>query len=90
MLLRKKGLQHEALFGLLCGRGLNPDATMKMITNFGRWMGQLFGTRNDKLSKSRLVGMYLSQTNTKDAYGSEFQESRQRRNGKYATRRERA
>ena len=53
-------------------------------------MSRLFGGRPDKLNRSQLVGMYLSQTNSKEAYTTEFQETRQRRNGKFASRRERA
>jgi hypothetical protein len=42
------------------------------------------------LSNSHLVGMYLSQANGKDGYSSEFQQTRERRNGKYSHNRERA
>jgi hypothetical protein len=43
----------------------------------------LFSTRRPPLSSSRLMGMYLSQANSKTIYTPKFQETRTRRNGKY-------
>jgi hypothetical protein len=53
-----------------------------------RWF--TFSPRGKRLSKSHLVGMYLSQTNSKDTYSAEQQQNRQRRNGKFSHNRERA
>lgn len=64
---------------------------MKLFTALSRLAGRAFGTRrSDKPSRSQLVGMYLNQANSRDAYSPEFQENRQRRNGKFSTNRERA
>jgi hypothetical protein len=63
---------------------------MKLFSAIGRWAGRAFGTgRSDKVSRSKLVGMYLNQANSRDSYSPEFQENRQRRNGKYSSTRER-
>jgi hypothetical protein len=47
-------------------------------------------SRQSQLNRSRLVGMYLFQANSKEAFSSEIQQSRQRRNSKYSHTRERA
>lgn len=49
----------------------------------------LAGRRRTMSKDSALMGMYLSQTNSKHMFASEFQESRQRRNGKYSLTRDR-
>jgi len=64
---------------------------MKLFSAIGRWAGRAFGTdRKGKMSRSQLVGMYLNQANSRDAYSPELQENRQRRNGKHSSNRERA
>ena len=60
---------------------------MKMLAKFAR---TFFGRKEDPLSTSKLVGLYLTQANGKDGAASEFNQSRQRRNGKYSHNRERA
>ena len=73
------------------GYSASPDNCMKFFSAISRFAGRAFGARRtDKPSRSQLVGMYLSQANSRDAYSPEFQENRQRRNGKYSTNRERA
>ncbi|MDX1950995.1 MAG: hypothetical protein SFY81_02360 [Verrucomicrobiota bacterium] len=63
---------------------------MKLFSGLGKIWGRIFSSGQQDLNKSRLVGMYLSQTNSKDGYTSELQQNRQRRNGKYSHTRERA
>lgn len=63
---------------------------MKVIFDLTKRIAGLFGPKKPDLSQSKLVGMYLNQTNSKDGYSSERQQSRQRRNGKHAHTRERA
>ena len=63
---------------------------MKIFASLGRAISGLFRSRDDNLKRSQLVGLYLSQTNSREAYTSEFMENRQRQNGKFQTRRERA
>jgi len=64
---------------------------MKLLSAFSRWASRAVGSpKSDKPSRSQLVGMYLSQANSRESYSPEFQENRQRRNGKFATTRERA
>ena len=64
---------------------------MKLFSSIGRMFGRVFGAgRNDRVSRSQLVGMYLNQANSREAYSPEYQENRQRRNGKYSSNRERA
>jgi hypothetical protein len=55
-----------------------------------RSLARLFSSRKPSVTKSELVGMYLSQTNSREAYSSELQQNRQRRNGRYSHNRERA
>jgi hypothetical protein len=64
---------------------------MKMVSALTRWF-RSFATRGPRsgASKSELVGMYLTQTNSRDGYSAELQQNRQRRNGKYSHNRERA
>jgi hypothetical protein len=50
----------------------------------------IFGNRYGRLNKSKLVGMYLEQTNRRELYSAELQANRQRRNGRYSHNRERA
>ena len=64
---------------------------MKLISAITRWASRAVGSpKAGKPSRSQLVGMYLNQANSRDCYSPEFQENRQRRNGKFATTRERA
>jgi hypothetical protein len=66
------------------------DAQMKILVEVARSFSSIFGRKNDQLSRSKLVGMYLTQANGRDGVASEFSQSRQRRNGKYSHNRERA
>ncbi|MCS1410539.1 MAG: hypothetical protein M2R45_03734 [Verrucomicrobia subdivision 3 bacterium] len=50
---------------------------------------RMFASPHEDLNRSRLVGMYLTRTNSKSALSSEFQQTRQRRNGKFPINRER-
>ena len=63
---------------------------MKLLAGLARSVTSLFGRRDDALNRSKLVGLYLTQTNAKDGAASEFNQRRQRRNGKYSHNRERA
>lgn len=64
---------------------------MKLISAITRWASRAVGSpKPGKTSRSQLVGMYLNQANSREAYSPEFQENRQRRNGKFASTRERA
>jgi hypothetical protein len=45
--------------------------------------------RKARAASGRLMGLYLQQTNTKDAFSSEIQRTRQRHNGKFTHVRER-
>lgn len=64
---------------------------MKLINALTRWASRAVGSpKAGKISRSQLVGMYLSQANSRDSYSPEFQENRQRRNGKFPATRERA
>ena len=64
---------------------------MKLLSSLARWASRVTApVRNDKTSRSHLVGMYLSQANSRDAYSPDFQANRQRRNGRFAGTRERA
>ena len=63
---------------------------MKLITGLTRTFSNFFGRREKRLDESKLVGLYLSQTNGKDGIAPEYNQSRQRRNGKYSHNRERA
>jgi hypothetical protein len=64
---------------------------MKMLASLSRTVSSLFGRRNRRnLSRSRLVGLYLNQANSREGAASEFSQARQRRNGKYSHNRERA
>lgn len=71
--------------------GIASKNDMKLFSAIGRWAGRAFGLgRSDKVSRSKLVGLYLNQANSREAYSPEHQENRQRRNGKHSTNRERA
>lgn len=64
---------------------------MKLFTALSRWASRVVGSaKSDKPSRSQLVGMYLTQANSRESYSPELQENRQRRNGKFASTRERA
>ena len=54
-----------------------------IVYTFVSACSRLFSTRRPPLSSSRLMGMYLSQANSKTIYTPRFQETRTRRNGKY-------
>lgn len=62
---------------------------MKIFAGLARTFSRLFGRSEEELNRSKLVGMYLQQTNGRDA-NVDFGQSRQRRNGKYSHNRERA
>jgi hypothetical protein len=83
--LRKRSRNKSLSFPFARGH----HATMKSpLRSFLRGFSRLLPAR--KLSRrSQLFNLYFSQTNTKDAYSSEFQQTRERRNGKYALNRER-
>ena len=64
---------------------------MKLLASLARWANRITASAgNAKTSRSHLVGMYLSQANSRDAYSPDFQANRQRRNGRFAGTRERA
>ncbi len=50
---------------------------------------RMFSSPHEDLNRSRLVGMYLTRTNSKSSLSTEFQQTRQRRNGKFSINRER-
>ena len=50
---------------------------------------RMFSSPHKDVNRSRLVGMYLSRTNSKSALSTEFLQTRQRRNGKFSINRER-
>lgn len=60
---------------------------MKLFTGLARWLSS---GKDKPLNRSQLVGLYLTQTNSREALTSELHQNRQRRNGKYAHTRERA
>lgn len=51
--------------------------------------GRMFSRDEDQLSRSKLVGMYLNRTNHNNSLSVEMQRTRQRRNGKFSSKRER-
>ena len=61
----------------------------KLLNLFYNLVAAVFGRRRKMNKDSELMGMYLSQTNSKHMFASEFQETRQRRNGKYSLTRDR-
>lgn len=63
---------------------------MRLAISTKRLLRRMFPTRSAALSQSRLVGMYLTQTNRTNGFASDFQQSRERRNGKFSHNRERA
>jgi hypothetical protein len=63
---------------------------MKLIKGLVRRISTFIGRKEERLETSKLVGLYLSQTNGKDGVATDFNQSRQRRNGKYSHNRERA
>jgi hypothetical protein len=58
-------------------------------TLLGRFLGSL-GPRGKPVDRSRLVGMYLSETNRPAGAGLRSLDSQERRNGKFAQNRQRA
>jgi hypothetical protein len=63
---------------------------MKILAGVARSVSNIFGRKKEQLNRSTLVGMYLSQANSREGAASEFSQTRQRRNGKYSHNRERA
>jgi hypothetical protein len=63
---------------------------MKLIKCLVRRISTFFGRKEERLDESKLVGLYLSQANGKEGVATDFNLSRQRRNGKYSHNRERA
>jgi len=59
---------------------------LHMVINL---VGRAFGRESDQLTRSKLVGMYLNRTNHNSSLSVEMQRTRQRRNGKYSSKRER-
>lgn len=55
-----------------------------------RLVRSLWSPRKNSLNRSRLVGLYMSQTNGRDRYSTDFKRSRERRNGRHTHDRERA
>ncbi|XOV70387.1 MAG: hypothetical protein ACFHW5_16965 [Verrucomicrobiota bacterium] len=51
--------------------------------------GRVFSRDEDRLTRSKLVGMYLNRTNHNNSLSVEMQRTRQRRNGKFSSKRER-
>jgi hypothetical protein len=63
---------------------------MKILAGVARSFSSIFGRKENQLNRSKLVGLYLTQANGRDGAASEFNQTRQRRNGKYSHNRERA
>jgi hypothetical protein len=63
---------------------------MKILAGVARSVSSIFSRKGEKLNRSKLVGLYLTQANGRDGAASEFSQTRQRRNGKYSHNRERA
>ena len=63
---------------------------MKILAGVARSVSSIFSRKGEKLNRSKLVGLYLTQANGRDGAASEFNQTRQRRNGKYSHNRERA
>ncbi|HVK59795.1 MAG TPA: hypothetical protein VM735_13500 [Candidatus Kapabacteria bacterium] len=63
---------------------------MKILAGVARSVSSIFGRKENQLNRSKLVGLYLTQANGRDGAASEFNQTRQRRNGKYSHNRERA
>ena len=63
---------------------------MKILAGVARSVSSIFGRKRSQLNRSTLVGLYLTQANGRDGAASEFNQTRQRRNGKYSHNRERA
>lgn len=64
---------------------------MNWLLKIGRVAGGLFGRRkDDALSRSDLVSIYMSQTNGRQIYRGGVQANRDRRNGRSLHDRERA
>ena len=63
---------------------------MKILAGVARSVSSIFARKGEQLNRSKLVGLYLTQTNGRDGAASEFSQTRQRRNGKYSHNRERA
>lgn len=53
-------------------------------------MSKLFGARRNELTRSHLVGMYLTQANGKDAKNPKFRQVRERREGRFSQKRARS
>ncbi len=52
-------------------------------------IGRLFQERKPELSRSRLVGLYLEQSNRQEHGGSQADKTQDRRDGKFAQKRRR-
>ncbi|HYE29853.1 MAG TPA: hypothetical protein VEH27_00355 [Methylomirabilota bacterium] len=64
---------------------------MNWVLKIGRAAGRLFGRRrDDALSRSDLVSIYMAQTNGRQIYKGGVQQNRDRRNGRSLHDRERA
>jgi len=63
---------------------------MKILAGLARVLSAVFKKDEKELNRSKLVGLYLTQTNAREGAASEFGQSRQRSNGKYSHNRERA
>ena len=63
---------------------------MKILAGVARGFSSIFGRKENQLNRSKLVGLYLTQANGRDGAAPEFNQTRQRRNGKYSHNRERA
>jgi len=63
---------------------------MKVVTGFTRMLSRMFGRRDERLGRTKLVNLYFDTTNGKDGYSPDIQENRTRRNGKFSHPRERA
>ena len=70
--------------------GLSQYARMKILAGVARSLSNLFNRKQRDLNRSRLVTLYMNQANGRDGASSEFSQTRQRRNGKFQTNRERA
>lgn len=65
-------------------------AGMKILAGVARSVSSIFTRKGEKLNRSKLVGLYLTQANGREGAASEFSQTRQRRNGKFSHNRERA
>lgn len=59
------------------------------LGSIARWISNLFKPRRSELTRSHLVGMYLTQANGKDSKNPKFRQARERREGRFSQKRAR-